>query len=153
MIFYGTIIENIRLPDPNASESEVKEGCIKSDVIEFISKFKNGLYTVIGQGGITLSGGEIQRIAIARALLKKAKILILDEPTSAIDAESARSIIETLNHLKRDLTLVIVAHNIDSTYDTDNIITIDKGKVVDIFERTTVHKDLDNIINSVDNSY
>ena len=85
MIFYGTIIENIKLANPYASETEVKEACIKSDALKFISKFKNGLNTVIGEGAITLSGGEIQRIAIARALLKKAKILILDEPTSAID--------------------------------------------------------------------
>jgi ABC-type multidrug transport system fused ATPase/permease subunit len=153
VIFYGTIIENIRLANPDASESEVREACIKSDALKFISKFKDGLHTVIGQGGINLSVGEIQRIAIARALLKKGKILILDEPTSALDPESTRSIIETLNHLKKDLTIVIVAHNINSTYDTDNIITIDKGKVIDIFERTNVHKDLDNIINSVDNPY
>ena len=142
-------MENIKLANPEASVDEVREACVKSDALKFINNFENGLNTVIGQSGITLSGGEIQRIAIARALLKKAKILILDEPTSAIDVESARSIISTLNQLKKDLTIVIVAHNIDSTYDIDNIITIDKGKIVDIFERTNVHKDLDNIINCI----
>ena len=153
MIFYGTIIENIKLANPDASENEVKEACIKSDALKFINKFDNGLNTVIGQGGISLAGGEIQRIAIARALLKKAKILILDEPISAIDTESARSIISTLNRLKKDLTIVIVAHNIDSTYDIDNIITIDNGKIVDVFEKTHIHQDLNNIINYVDNVY
>ena len=109
MIFYGTIIENIKLANPDASEDEVKEACIKSDALKLISKFDNGLNTVIGEGAITLSGGEIQRIAIARALLKKSRILVLDEPTSAIDEESARSIISTLNRLKKDLTIVIVS--------------------------------------------
>ncbi|MGI9010697.1 MAG: ABC transporter ATP-binding protein [Nitrososphaeraceae archaeon] len=153
MIFDGTISENIKLANPDASEDEVKEACIKSDALNFIRKFENGLSTVIGQGATTLSGGEIQRIAIARALLKKARILVLDEPTSAIDAESARSIISTLNRLKKDLTIVIVAHNIDSTYDIDNIITIDNGRIIDVFERTSIHKDLNNIINYVDNVY
>ena len=145
MIFDGTIMENIRLANPDASEAEVKEACIKSDSLEFISKFKNGLNTLIGHGGITLSAGENQRIAIARALLKKAKILILDEPTTAVDIKSTHSIMDTLDRLKKDVTIVIVAHNISSTYGVDNTITIDDGVVVELFERTSVHNDLDTV--------
>ena len=145
MIFDGTIMENIRLANPDASEAEVKEACIKSDSLEFISKFKNGLNTLIGHGGITLSAGENQRIAIARALLKKAKILILDEPTTAVDIKSTHSIMDTLNRLKKDVTIVIVTHNISSTYGVDNTITIDDGVVVELFERTSVHNDLDTV--------
>ena len=118
---------------------------IKSDSLEFISKFKNGLNTLIGHGGITLSAGENQRIAIARALLKKAKILILDEPTTAVDIKSTHSIMDTLNRLKKDVTIVIVTHNISSTYGVDNTITIDDGVVVELFERTSVHNDLDTV--------
>lgn len=143
MIFNGTIIENIKLANPGASEAEVKEACIKADALEFISNYENGLHTIIGQGAIHLSGGEIQRIAIARALLKKAKIIVLDEPISAVDIESRHSFIKTLNRLKKDVTIVIVAHNVDSTYGIDNIITIGNGMVIDIFEKTIVHHQLD----------
>jgi ABC-type multidrug transport system fused ATPase/permease subunit len=82
---------------------------LNADTIKFINKFEKGLDTVIGKGGIYLSVGEAQRIAIARALLKKAKILLLDEPSSAIDPESAKSIMNTLYKLKKEMTIVLVA--------------------------------------------
>jgi ABC-type multidrug transport system fused ATPase/permease subunit len=149
MIFNGTIIENIKLANPTASEAEVKEACIKADALEFISNYENGLHTIIGKGDIHLSGGGIQRIAIARALLKKAKILVLDEPISAVDIVSRQSIMVTLNRLKKDVTIVIVAHNIDSTYGIDNIITIDNGMVIELFERNLFHHQLDGIFNNL----
>ena len=80
---------------------------MNADTIKFINKFEKGLDTVIGKGGIYLSVGEAQRIAIARALLKKAKILLLDEPSSAIDPESAKSIMNTLYKLKKEMTIVL----------------------------------------------
>jgi ABC-type multidrug transport system fused ATPase/permease subunit len=109
VIFTGSIIENVRLANPDASDIEVKQACLNADTIKFINKFEKGLDTVIGKGGIYLSVGEAQRIAIARALLKKAKILLLDEPSSAIDPESAKSIMNTLYKLKKDMTIVLVA--------------------------------------------
>ena len=111
VIFTGTIIENVRLANPDASDIEVKQACLNADTIKFINKFEKGLDTVIGKGGIIyLSVGEAQRIAIARALLKKAKILLLDEPSSAIDPESAKSIMNTLHKLKKEMTIVLVAY-------------------------------------------
>lgn len=105
-----------------------------ADALKFIRIFKKGLDTVIGQRGVKLSEGEVQRIAIARALLKKSKILLLDEPSSAIDPESTASIIITLHRLKKDMTIVLVNHNREAIDKTDNIITIDNKRVVEIVE-------------------
>jgi ABC-type multidrug transport system fused ATPase/permease subunit len=105
-----------------------------ADALKFIRIFKKGSDTVIGQRGVKLSEGEVQRIAIARALLKKSKILLLDEPSSAIDPESTASIINTLHRLKKDMTIVLVNHNREAIDKTDNIITIDNKRVVEIVE-------------------
>lgn len=105
-----------------------------ADALKFIRIFKKGLDTVIGQRGVKLSEGEVQRIAIARALLKKSKILLLDEPSSAIDPESTASIINILHRLKKDITIVLVNHNREAIDKTDNIITIDNKRVVEIVE-------------------
>lgn len=105
-----------------------------ADALKFIRIFKKGLDTVIGQRGVKLSEGEVQRIAIARALLKKSKILLLDEPSSAIDPESTASIIITLHRLKKDMTIVLVNHNREAIDKTDNIITIDNKRVVEVVE-------------------
>ena len=138
VIFTGSIIENVRLANPDASDTEVKQACLNADTIKFINKFEKGLDTVIGKGGIYLSVGEAQRIAIARALLKKAKILLLDEPSSAIDPESAKSVMNTLHKLKKDMTIVLVAHDREAIDKVDNVITIDNGKVVEIVENGTM---------------
>ena len=91
-IFSGTIMENICLSNPDASKEEVKEICNSIDASSFIKKFDKGLDTTVGQGGIHLSAGEIQKIALARALLKRPKILLLDEPISSVDPDSAKLI-------------------------------------------------------------
>jgi ABC-type multidrug transport system fused ATPase/permease subunit len=134
VIFTGTIMENIRLANPNASDIEVKQACIDADALKFITKFRKGLNTIIGQRGVSLSIGEGQRIAIARALLKEAKILVLDEPSSAIDPESAASIMNTVHCLKKDMTIILVNHNPDAIAKADNTITVDNKKVVEVVE-------------------
>ena len=154
VIFSGTIKENIRLANPDASDKEIEEACIVSDALLFINKFGKGLSTIVGQGGVHLSGGEVQKIAIARALLKKPKILLLDEPTSAIDTESAKHIMNALNSLRKSMTIIIVDHSINSVVQADNIITINDGVVVDTKSRTMV-KELYNgsyLVYSQDNS-
>ena len=138
VVFSGTIKENIRLANPDASDKEIEEACIASDALLFINKFEKGLSTIVGQGGVHLSGGEVQKIAIARALLKKPKILLLDEPTSAIDTESAKHIMNTLNSLRKSMTIVVVDHSINSVVQADNVITINDGVVVDTKSRTMV---------------
>ena len=131
IIFSGTILENIRLSKPDATEDEVKEACLYADALKFINNFDNGFDTTIGPGGIHLSGGHIQRIALARALLKKPKILLLDEPTSALDSESAKSIMTTLNRLKNIMTIIIVTHSPEIFTKADNLIVIDNKKVIE----------------------
>jgi ABC-type multidrug transport system fused ATPase/permease subunit len=156
VIFSGTIKENIILANPDASDKEIEDACIVSDALLFINKFEKGLSTIVGQGGVHLSGGEVQKIAIARALLKKPKILLLDEPTSAIDTESAKHIMNTLNSLKKSMTIIIVDHSINSVVQADNIITINDGFVVDN-TRKTMAKELYNgsylIYDQEDSSY
>jgi ABC-type multidrug transport system fused ATPase/permease subunit len=130
IIFSGTIMENIRLSKPGATEDEVKEACLYADALQFIKNFDNGLDTTIGPGGIHLSGGHIQRIALARALLKKPKILLLDEPTSALDSESAKSIMTTLHRLKKVMTILIVTHSPEIFTKADDLIVIENKKVM-----------------------
>ncbi|MEJ7642651.1 MAG: ATP-binding cassette domain-containing protein [Candidatus Nitrosocosmicus sp.] len=104
----------------------------------FIDKFEEGLDTTIGQVGVHLSGGETQKIAIARALLKKPKILLLDEPTSAIDAESSRHIMNALGGLRGFMSIIIVDHSVNSADLADNAITINNGVIVDTANKTMV---------------
>lgn len=145
IIFNGTIRENIKFANPEASDIEVEQACMNADALKFINKFKKGLDTVVGQRGAQLSGGEAQRIAIARALLKKAKILLLDEPRSAVDPESAKSIMNTLHKLKKDMTIIIVDHNRETIGKIDNMIVMDSGKVVEEVQNGIMKRfDLDN---------
>ena len=139
IIFSGTIMENIRLSKPDATEDEVKEACLYADALKFINNFDNGLDTTIGPGGIHLSGGHIQRIALARALLKKPKILLLDEPTSALDSESAKSIMTTLHRLKNVMTIIIVTHSPEIFTKADDLIVIDNKKVMKAQNHLKIH--------------
>lgn len=131
IIFSGTVSENIRLGNPDASDKEVEETCQAADAIEFIDNLSEGLNTRLGQGGVNLSGGEAQRIAIARAILRKPKILLLDEPTSALDSESKSSIMATIDQLKKSMTIILVGHHLKAISKADRVIVMDDGKIVE----------------------
>ncbi len=131
MIFSGTVSENIRLAKPDGTDEEVEEACRSADALKFIVKLDKGLNTRLGQGAVNLSGGEAQRIAIARALIRKPKILLLDEPSSALDSESESAIMATLDRLKNNMAIILVGHHLSAINKADRIIVIDNGKVVE----------------------
>ena len=130
IIFTGTILENIRMAKPDATNTDVEEACKSADALGFIGELQSGFNTVLGGGGTNLSGGQIQRIAIARALLRKPKILLLDEPSSALDSKSEAAIMSTLDHLKNTITIVLVGHHLKAISRADRLIVIDGGSVV-----------------------
>ena len=131
LLFGGTIKENISYGDPNASEEEIIYAAKKSNSWEFISSFPDGLDTIIGERGIKLSGGQRQRIAIARAILKDPKILILDEATSSLDAESEKVVQEALDILMEGRTSIIIAHRLATIKSVDCIYVLDEGGIVE----------------------
>lgn len=130
MLFSGTIMENIRWGKPDATDEEVYAAAKDAEAHEFISEFEKGYKTEMGQGGSTVSGGQRQRICIARALLKKPKILIFDDSTSAVDTATDAKIKKALRDEKyKDITKIIIAQRITSIMDADRIIVIEDGKI------------------------
>ncbi|HKU18559.1 MAG TPA: ABC transporter ATP-binding protein [Candidatus Saccharimonadales bacterium] len=128
-LFSGTIRENIAYARPDASEAEVIAAAKAANAHEFIAKFDNAYNTEIGERGLKLSGGQKQRIAIARALLKDAPILILDEATSSLDSRSEHMVQEALEHLMKHRTTIIIAHRLSTIQNVDQIVTLKNGRV------------------------
>ena len=131
-LFSGTIRENIAYGRPKATDKEVAAAAKAANAHEFIAKFEKGYDTEIGERGLKLSGGQKQRIAIARALLKDAPILILDEATSSLDSKSERAVQEALERLMKGRTTLIIAHRLSTIQAVDQIITLRNGKVDEI---------------------
>lgn len=129
ILFGGTIRENISYGKPGATEEEIIHAAHLSNSWEFINGFPDGLDTIVGDRGIKLSGGQRQRIAIARALLKNPKILVLDEATSSLDAESERLVQEALDKLMLNRTSIIIAHRLATIKDVDWIYVIENGQI------------------------
>jgi ATP-binding cassette subfamily B protein len=128
-LFSGTIRENIAYARPNASLADVEAAARAANAHEFVEKFEKGYDTEIGERGLKLSGGQKQRIAIARALLKDAPILILDEATSSLDSRSESMVQEALEHLMKGRTTIIIAHRLSTIQNVDQIITLSGGRV------------------------
>lgn len=131
-LFSGTIYENIAYANPEANEQEVIAAARASNADEFVGKLDKGYMTEIGERGLKLSGGQKQRIAIARALLKNAPILILDEATSSLDSKSESLVQQALERLMRGRTTIIIAHRLSTIQNTDQIITLKGGRVDEI---------------------
>jgi len=132
VLFSGTIIENLKWGDENASEEEVYKYAQIAQAHGFITSFEKGYYTELGQGGVYLSGGQKQRLCIARALLKKPKILILDDSTSAVDTATEAKIRKSLRNELKGTTKIIIAQRISSVIDADKIVVLDDGKIAGI---------------------
>jgi ATP-binding cassette, subfamily B, bacterial len=131
MVFDGTVRENIAYGRPGASEEEIIRAAEEADAHEFILSLPEGYDTVVGQKGRLLSGGQRQRVAIARAMVRNAPILVLDEPTTGLDADSARKVIEPLKRLMAGRTTIIVSHDLFAVREADRVIVIDDGEVAE----------------------
>lgn len=132
VLFSGTIAENLRWGDENATDEELVAACKSAQAHDFISTFPDGYNTDLGQGGVNVSGGQKQRLCIARALLKKPKILILDDSTSAVDTFTDSKIREAFKNDIPNTTKIIIAQRISSVEDADKIIVLDNGKIADM---------------------
>ncbi len=130
-LFYGTVADNLRLAKPDATQTELEAAARVANVHDFIAALPDGYETQVGERGLTLSGGQAQRIAIARALLKDTPIVILDEATSHVDAENEAAIQEALERLTADKTVLIIAHRLSTVRHADRILVLDEGRVVE----------------------
>ena len=130
-LFDDTIINNIKYANETASDDEVREVSKLSFCDEFISNLPNKFETLIGENGVRLSGGEKQRLSIARAMLKKSSIILLDEATSSLDSETEAKIQKALKTLTKDKTTIVIAHRLSTILNSNNIYVIDSGKVID----------------------
>ena len=131
LLFDGTIMDNIRLGNKNATDDEVIKAAKLANCDSFMSNLPNGYMTTIGENGKLLSGGEKQRISIARAIIKDAPIVLLDEVTSALDIQNENLIQKAVSHITRNKTVIVIAHKLNTIKDCDNILVFDKGKIVE----------------------
>lgn len=130
VLFSGSIEENLRWGNKDASEDEIRAAARAAQADGFVSSFTDGYDMELGQGGVNVSGGQKQRLCIARALLKNPKILILDDSTSAVDTATEAQIRKSFRNELRSATKIIIAQRISSVTDADKIIVLDDGKIV-----------------------
>ena len=131
-LFHGTVAENLRFGKPDATPQELEEAARAANAHEFIARLPDGYDTVVGERAARLSGGQRQRLAIARALLKDAPILLLDEALSSVDAENETLIQEALDRLMENRTTLVIAHRLSSVINADRILVLDEGQAVEI---------------------
>ena len=130
-LFPTSILENIRYGNPEASDDQVCEAARIAEIAEFVIGLPDQWQTMVGEGGYRLSGGQRQRLAIARAVLKDAPLLILDEATSAVDNETEASLQRSIDYVSRDRTTVIIAHRLSTIRNCDTILVMDAGSIVE----------------------
>lgn len=141
VLFSGTIMENLMWGDSEASQEEIFAASKAAQADPFVSSFTEGYLTELGQGGVNVSGGQKQRLCIARALLKKPKILILDDSTSAVDTATEARIRESFNTTLKGATKIIIAQRISSVMDADQILVLDEGRIVGLGSHEQLLKD------------
>ncbi len=132
VLFSGTIKENLKWGNENATDEEIIQACKDAQAYDFIMSFPDGFDTILGQGGVNVSGGQKQRLCIARALIKKPKIIILDDSTSAVDTATDSKIRDAFKNKLKDTTAIIIAQRITSICEADKIIVLDDGEISDI---------------------
>ena len=130
-LFDNTVMENIRLGRQNATDEEVLKAAKAARCEEFVSNLPEGYHSMIGENGCTLSGGERQRISIARAILKDAPVIILDEATASMDVENESMVQEALSELLRNKTVLVIAHRMRTIAGADKIVVLENGRVAE----------------------
>jgi ABC-type multidrug transport system fused ATPase/permease subunit len=130
-LFHASVLENLRYGKPSATRTEVEAAARQAQIHEVIAALPDGYDTIVGERGYRFSGGERQRLAIARAILKDPRILILDEATSSLDADSERVVQQALARLRRGRTTLVIAHRLSTIVDADLIVVFDRGRIVD----------------------
>ncbi len=131
MLFHGPIWNNIAYGKPSASRGEIIRAAEMANAHEFIEKMPDGYDTIVGERGVTLSGGQRQRIAIARAIIRDTPILILDEPSSGLDAASEKLVFEALDRLMENRTTIVIAHRLSTIRRANVIYTVKDGGIVE----------------------
>ena len=131
MLFNDTIFENIRYGNPNATDQQVHRAIELAHLAEFIAVLPEGSDTIVGERGLKLSGGEKQRVTIARTILKQPPILVFDEATSSLDSQSERSIMSALQEISKDHTSLIIAHRLSTVVNADKIVVLHQGALVE----------------------
>ena len=130
-LFTGTVADNIRLGDPAADDEHVRDAARRAEAAAFIGDLPDGYETVVGDGGRSLSAGEAQRIALARAFLRDARLVILDEPTANLDAVNAEAVTDAMSRLSEGRALLVIAHRPELARNADRIIRLEAGRLVD----------------------
>jgi subfamily B ATP-binding cassette protein MsbA len=131
VLFRGTILENLAFGRPQATRDEIIEAAKQANADEFIRNMPLGYDTLVGEHGSTLSGGQRQRIGIARVMLRNSSILLLDEPTAALDSETERLVVDALARLMKGRTVIMIAHRLSTIRDADHIVVISGGIVAE----------------------
>ena len=130
-LFHASVRENLRFAQPDATDAEIEEACRAARIHEHIEGLEHGYDTVVGERGYRFSGGEKQRIAIARTVLRNPPILVLDEATSALDVDTERQVQEALDALAEGRTTITIAHRLSTVRDADQILVMDAGAIVE----------------------
>ncbi len=131
VLFNDSILENIRYGQTDASDEEVHKAITMAYLDDFIEQLPEGTATKVGERGLKLSGGEKQRVAIARTILKNPPILVFDEATSSLDSKSEQMILQAINDMSGETTNLVIAHRLSTVVNADKIIVLDKGKIVE----------------------
>ncbi len=131
VLFNDSIFENVRYGNPEANDAEVEQAIRLAHLDVFLQQLPEGRDTLVGERGLKLSGGEKQRVAIARTLLKRPPILVFDEATSSLDSKSERAILDALQEISQDHSSLVIAHRLSTIIDADCILVLDQGAVVE----------------------
>jgi ATP-binding cassette subfamily C protein CydC len=130
-LFHTTIRENLLVASPHASDSEIRRALAAAQLAGFVEDLPKGLGTEVGESGLQMSAGEARRIAVARAILKEASILVLDEPTEDLDAPTGRAMMEAISHAAEGRTMLVITHHLTGLGTVDRVLVFERGRIVE----------------------